>query len=112
WEPEDGIFDLDWLAPVLDSAHKHGIAVILGTPTYAAPMWLARQVPEINVERTTGQRMGWGARQEINYAHPAFLFHAERLIRKIIARYAGHPAVIGYQVITSRAMKSLRTTRC
>src|SRR5699024_7419790 len=98
WEPEDGIFDLDWLAPVLDSAHKHGIAVILGTPTYAAPMWLARQVPEINVERTTGQRMGWGARQEINYAHPAFLFHAERLIRKIIARYAGHPAVIGYQV--------------
>ncbi|WP_369268239.1 beta-galactosidase, partial [Streptomyces harbinensis] len=30
--------------------------------------------------------------------HPAFLFHAERVIRKIIHRYAGHPAVIGYQV--------------
>lgn len=98
WEPEDGVFDLEWLAPVLDAAHENGIAVILGTPTYAAPMWLARQVPEINVERSTGQRMGWGVRQEINYAHPAFLFHAERLIRKIIARYADHPAVIGYQV--------------
>jgi beta-galactosidase len=98
WEPEDGVFDLDWLAPVLDTAHENGISVVLGTPTYAAPMWLARQVPEINVERTTGQRMGWGARQEINYAHPAFLFHAERLIRAIIARYAQHPAVIGYQV--------------
>ena len=98
WEPEDGVFDLDWLAPVLDAAHENGIAVVLGTPTYAAPMWLARQVPEVNVERTTGQRMGWGARQEINYAHPAFLFHAERMIRKVIARYADHPAVIGYQV--------------
>lgn len=98
WEPEDGVFDLEWLAPVLDAAQEHGIKVILGTPTYAAPMWLARQVPEINVERGTGQRMGWGARQEINYAHPAFLFHAERVIRKIIARYADHPAVVGYQV--------------
>lgn len=98
WEPEDGVFDLEWLAPVLDAAHEHGIQVILGTPTYAAPMWLVRQVPEINVERSSGQRMGWGARQEINYAHPAFLFHAERLIRRIVARYAEHPAVIGYQV--------------
>lgn len=98
WEPRDGVFDLEWLAPVLDAAHAHGIHVILGTPTYAVPMWLARQVPEINTERSTGQRIGWGARQEINYAHPAFLFHAERVIRKIVGRYADHPAVIGYQV--------------
>lgn len=98
WEPEDGVFDLDWLEPVLDAAHEHGIKVILGTPTYAVPMWLARQLPEINAEHRTGARQGWGARQEINYAHPAFLFHAERIIRKIVARYAHHPAVIGYQV--------------
>jgi beta-galactosidase len=39
-----------------------------------------------------------GGRQEIDYTHPAFLFHAERVIRKIVARYADHPAVIGYQV--------------
>ncbi|MFP3467962.1 beta-galactosidase, partial [Leifsonia sp. SIMBA_070] len=71
---------------------------ILGTPTYAAPPWLVRQLPEINVELRTGQKMGWGARQEINYAHPAFLFYAERIIRRIIARYAEHPAVVGYQV--------------
>src|SRR5690606_24714478 len=68
------------------------------TPTYAAPPWLVRQLPEINVELRTGQKMGWGARQEINYAHPAFLFYAERIIRRIIARYAEHPAVVGYQV--------------
>ncbi|MGW3295766.1 beta-galactosidase [Streptomyces xiamenensis] len=98
WEPENGAFDLDWLLPVLDGAHRRGIQVILGTPTYAAPPWLARAYPEINTERRTGQRAGWGARQEIDYTHPAFLFHAERVIRKIIERYAGHPAVIGFQV--------------
>jgi beta-galactosidase len=42
--------------------------------------------------------MPWGGRQEIDYTHPAFKFYAERVIRKIISRYANHPAIIGYQV--------------
>ena len=98
WEPEDGVFDLDWLEPVLNHAERHDISVVLGTPTYAVPMWLARRYPEINVERSTGHPMGWGARQEIDYSHAAFRFHAERVIHKIVDRYAAHPAVIGYQV--------------
>ncbi|MEV7732947.1 beta-galactosidase [Streptomyces sp. NPDC088921] len=98
WEPENGTFDLDWLQPVLDGARERGISVILGTPTYAVPPWLARQYPEICGERATGQRIGWGARQEVDYTHPAFLFHAERVIRRILDRYARHPAVIGFQV--------------
>ncbi|MDN3026939.1 beta-galactosidase [Streptomyces sp. S.PB5] len=98
WEPTSGRFDLDWLQPVLDGAHERGISVILGTPTYAVPPWLARQYPEIAGERRTGERIGWGARQEVDFTHPAFRFHAERVIRKAVERYAGHPAVIGYQV--------------
>ncbi|MFK4272224.1 beta-galactosidase [Streptomyces milbemycinicus] len=98
WEPDNGRFDLDWLQPVLDGAHERGIAVILGTPTYAIPPWLARQYPEIAGERVTGQRIPWGSRQEVDYTHPAFRFHAERIIRKVVDRYAGHPSVIGFQV--------------
>ena len=98
WEPRNGVFDLDWLAPVLDGAHARNIGVILGTPTYAAPPWLAHAYPEIAGEPRTGEPMPWGSRQEIDYTHPAFKFHAERVIRKIVARYARHPAVIGYQV--------------
>ncbi|WP_406444735.1 beta-galactosidase [Streptomyces sp. NBC_00631] len=98
WEPENGRFDLDWLQPVLDGAHERGISVVLGTPTYAVPPWLARQYPEITGERRTGERIGWGARQEVDFTHPAFRFHAERVVRRITARYAGHPAVIGFQV--------------
>ena len=98
WEPENGRFNLEWLEPVLDGAHERGIAVVLGTPTYAVPPWLARQYPEIAGERATGQRIGWGARQEADFTHPAFRFHAERVSRKILERYAAHPAVIGFQV--------------
>ena len=98
WEPEDGVFDLEWLAPVLDGAHERGISVVLGTPTYAVPPWLARKYPEIAGERTTGRRIPWGARQEMDFTHAAFRFHAERVIRAVVGRYADHPAVIGFQV--------------
>jgi beta-galactosidase len=98
WEPEDGVFDLDWLQPVLDGAHARGIGVILGTPTYALPMWLARKHPEVAADVATGVPNRWGNRQEMDFTNPAFLFHAERIIRKIVTRYRDHPAIIGYQV--------------
>lgn len=98
WEPSEGRFELDWLQRVLDGAHERGIRVVLGTPTYAVPPWLQVAYPEIAGERRTGERIAWGARQEVDYSHPAFRFHAERVIRKIAGRYASHPAVIGFQV--------------
>ncbi|NUR63830.1 MAG: beta-galactosidase [Catenulispora sp.] len=98
WEPQDGRFELDWLRPVLDGAHERGLSVVLGTPTYAVPPWLARRYPEIATEHATGRRVGWGGRQEADFSHAAFRFHAERVSRAILDRYAAHPAVIGFQV--------------
>jgi len=98
WEPHEGEFDLEWLLPVLDGAHARGIGVILGMPTYAVPMWLARRHPEIAAESATGRRVPWGGRQEMDQSHPAYRFYAERIVRKVTERYADHPAVIGYQV--------------
>ncbi|HSZ38347.1 MAG TPA: beta-galactosidase [Trebonia sp.] len=98
WEPEDGQFDLEWLAPVLDGARERGIGVLLGTPTYAAPPWLQRKHPEIAAQRADGTAVPWGARQEIDFTSPVFRRYAERVVRQIVARYADHPAVIGYQV--------------
>src|SRR6188472_3916850 len=84
WEPRDGEFDLEWLQPVLDGALARGIRVILGTPTYAVPPWLQVAHPEIAAERKTGQRVAWGARQEIDFSHPVFRVYAERVIRAIL----------------------------
>jgi beta-galactosidase len=98
WEPREGEFDLEWMEPVLDGAHRRGIRVILGTPTYAVPPWLQVAYPEIAAERETGSRVPWGSRQEVDFTHPAFRYFAERIIRKVVGRYAQHPAVAGFQV--------------
>lgn len=98
WEPRDGQFDLEWLTPVLDGAQRHGIGVILGTPTYAVPPWLARRHPELAVVRRDGAAVPWGGRQEVDYTSDLFRRYAERVIRTVIGRHGRHPAVIGVQL--------------
>jgi beta-galactosidase len=105
WEPEDGRFELDWLAPVLDGAQQRGIKVILGTPTYAMPPWLVRKYPEVTAERRTGVRIPYGHRQDGDYSHAAFRWHADRVARAVVTRYAQHEAVIGYQVDNEPGME-------
>jgi beta-galactosidase len=98
WEPREGEFELEWLQPVLDGAHAHGISVVLGTPTYAVPPWLQVKHPEIAAETKTGVRQPWGVRQETDCSHPTFRRYAEIIIRKVVGRYADHPAIVGFQV--------------
>ena len=48
-EPEDGVFDFSHVTRVLDACEREGLHVIVGTPTYAIPAWMAKANPEIMV---------------------------------------------------------------
>jgi beta-galactosidase len=105
WEPEDGRFDYAWMDRVVDAMGKAGIKVILGTPTYSVPAWMAHQHPEILARRMNGDRFGgpgidstYGMRQNMDTDSPAYRFYAERLIRHIVAHYKDNPTVIGWQL--------------
>ena len=98
WEPEDGRFDLEWLAACARRRCRAGHQGHPRHPDLRRPAVAGAPLPGDRRRDPTGVRMPWGGRQEIDYTHPAFKFYAERVIRKIISRYADHPAVIGYQV--------------
>ena len=105
WEPADGQFEYAWMDRVVDAMGKAGIKVILGTPTYSIPAWMARQHPEIFAERIPGGMFGgkaqaavYGLRQNMDTDSPAYRFYAERLIRHIVAHYKDNPTVIGWQL--------------
>lgn len=97
-EPTDGVFDFGWLRRVLDRVHKAGIKVILGTPTYSIPAWLFKKHPEIQVKQINQPRYTYGLRQMSDMTHPVYRKYAERIIRKLVAEFRDHPAVIGYQL--------------
>lgn len=98
WEPEDGRFEYAWMDRVIDAMGKAGIKVIMGTPTYSIPAWMAKQNPEILARKFHGAQNMYGMRQNMNTDSAAYRFYAERLIRKIVSRYRDNPNVIGWQV--------------
>ena len=105
WEPDDGRFEYEWVDRVVDAMGKAGIKVILGTPTYSIPAWMAHQHPEILADRIPSGPFGgkavpatYGMRQNMDTDSPAYRFYAERLIRHIVAHYKDNPTVIGWQL--------------
>jgi len=105
WEPKDGSFEYAWMDRVVAAMGKAGIKVILGTPTYSIPAWMAHKHPEILARRMNDSALGgpgipntYGMRQNMDTDAKAYRFYAERLIRHIVAHYKNNPTVIGWQI--------------
>lgn len=97
WEPQDNVFDFTHLHRMLKASEKHGIQVIVGTPTYAVPAWLAARYPDI-LAQTHGGQERYGRRQNMDITHPMYLKHAERIIRKLMEEVRPYRHVIGFQL--------------
>ena len=55
-EPQEGVFELDWLADIIHNLYANGIYTILATPSAARPAWMAHKYPE--VRRVRADRSG------------------------------------------------------
>jgi beta-galactosidase len=98
WEPSDGRFEYAWMDRVVDAMGKAGIKVIMGTPTYSIPTWMAKAHPEILVRPLGGGFVGYGMRQNMDYDNAKFRLYAERLITNLVQHYKDNSAVIGWQI--------------
>lgn len=97
WEPQEGVFDFTHLHRMLEASKLHGIQVIVGTPTYAVPTWLAGKYPDIITETHTGHER-YGRRQNMDIVHPMYLKHAEIMIRRLMEEVSPYEHVIGFQL--------------
>ena len=64
-EPEDGVFQFEWMDQVLDRLYQEHIDVILATPTTAMPYWLEHKYPDIMHVDIEGRRVQGGSREKI-----------------------------------------------
>lgn len=96
-EPTENNYNFYHIDRVLDAMYQAGIGVIVGTPTYAIPAWLAKKHPEVMVKTPEGKQ-GYGRRQIIDITNKYFLHYSENIIRKLLEHVYLHPGVIGYQV--------------
>lgn len=96
-EPHDGVFDFTHLNRMLDASAAEGIDVIVGTPTYAIPAWMAARYPDILAVTRAGKEI-YGRRQNMDITSPDYLRHAERMIRRMLSHIQGVKHVIGFQL--------------
>ena len=98
WEPADDKFETAWMDRVVDAMGKAGIKVIMGTPTYSIPTWMAKAHPEMLARPLGGGNVGYGMRQNMNTDDPNYRRYAERLIVRMVEHYKNNPTVIGWQI--------------
>lgn len=96
-EPQEGIYDFSHLDKMLDTASRYGLDVIVGTPTYAIPTWLAKKSDDILTLTEDGPSL-YGHRQNMDLTNPIYLKYADNIIRVLLEHVHNHPQVIGYQV--------------
>ena len=97
-EPEEGVYDFDWLDRVIDKLGKAGIAVDLASGTASPPMWMTQAHPEILWVDYRGDVCQPGARQHWRATSPVFLDYALSLCRKMAEHYKDNPYVVSWHV--------------
>ncbi len=92
-EPEEGVYNFEWLDTIMDKLHENGISVILATPSGARPPWLAQKYPEVLRVEENGIRNEFGVRHNHCLTSPVYREKVRNINRIIAERYKNHPAL-------------------
>ncbi|MEQ8675475.1 MAG: beta-galactosidase [Aggregatilineales bacterium] len=97
-EPEDNVFDFDWLDRIIDLLGQKGIKVVLGTPSAAMPPWIQQAIPDVMLVDANGVSRGYGSRRDYSPTNDVYIGYAVRIARKMAEHYANNPNIIGWQI--------------
>lgn len=97
-EPEEGKFDFAWLDRAIAAAKRHGMMVVIGTPTAAPPAWLTQKYPETLRVDENGNRAGHGGRKHFSVASARYRAFCRQIATELAKRYGHDPAVVGWQI--------------
>ncbi|MBN1393397.1 MAG: beta-galactosidase [Sedimentisphaerales bacterium] len=97
-EPSEGQYNFEWLDKAIELAAKHGLKVILCTPTAAPPVWLTKKYPEVLVVRENGQRAMHGTREHYSWSSKKYRELTEKIVTEMAKRYGNDKRVWGWQI--------------
>lgn len=97
-EPEEGVFDFEWLERIIKILAAHGVKTILGTPTAAPPAWMCNKYPEVLPVNREGIKIGFGGRHHDCQSNPFYREKCRIITTKMAERFGKNENVIGWQI--------------
>ncbi len=97
-EPAEGQYDWGWLDRAIETLYRHGLRIVLGTPTAAPPPWLVAAHPEI-LPRDRHRRVRHaGSRRHYCPNSPLYREYTRRIVITLAERYGSDERVVGWQI--------------
>lgn len=96
-EPEPNCFEWTWLDRAIETLGRHGLKVVLGTPTATPPRWMLDKLPDMLAVDKEGRRRGFGSRRHYDFSHIGFRQECARIVTAIAERYGQNPYVCAWQ---------------
>lgn len=97
-EPTEGQYDFKWLDKSIELAAKHGLKVILCTPSATPPVWLTKKYPEVLVVKENGQKAMHGTREHYSWSSKKYRELTEKIVTEMAKRYGNDKRVWGWQI--------------
>lgn len=97
-EPEEGVYEFEWLDRLMDKLWDNGINVCLATPTTAQPAWLSTRYPEVLPVDIAGRKRTHGMRVFFCVNSLKYRERAAAITEKMAIRYGKHPALAIWHV--------------
>ena len=97
-EPDEGVYDFEWLDRIIDKIWEAGIHVCLATPTTAQPAWLSTRYPEVLPVDIAGRKRTHGMRVFFCVNSLKYRERAAAIAEEMAKRYAHHPALAMWHV--------------
>lgn len=97
FEPAPGKFEFAWMDRAIEVASRHGVDVVLATPTASVPPWLYQLHPDV----LTGNDLGiytYGGRKGYCTSSQNYLDACARIVTALAEHYGHNPGVIGWQL--------------
>jgi beta-galactosidase len=96
-EPEPGRHDWGWLDRAIETLGKHGLKVVLGTPTATPPRWMLDRHPDMLAVDKDGRSRGFGSRRHYDFSHKGYRGECAKIVTLLAERYGKNPHVAAWQ---------------
>lgn len=97
-EPEEGVYNFEWLDDIINNIASIGGKVLLSTPSGARPAWMSQKYPEVLRVNASRQKLLHGARHNHCFSSPVYREKTQKINRLLAERYGDNPAIVMWHV--------------